>query len=34
VAPIPDKGEHTDDILSEAGFDHETIAKLKAERVV
>jgi crotonobetainyl-CoA:carnitine CoA-transferase CaiB-like acyl-CoA transferase len=34
VAPIPDKGEHTDDILSEAGFDQETIAKLKAERVV
>ena len=34
VAAIPEKGEHTDAILSEAGFDHETIAKLKAQQVV
>ena len=34
VAAIPEKGEHTDAILSEAGFDHETIEKLKAQQVV
>ena len=34
VAAIPEKGEHTDAILSEAGFDNETIAKLKSQQVV
>ena len=34
VAAIPERGEHTDDILAEAGFDAAMIAQLKAAQVV
>lgn len=34
VAAIPERGEHTDDILAEAGFDGAAIAALKAAQVV
>ena len=34
VSAIPERGEHTDDILAEAGFDSATIAQLKSKQVV
>ena len=34
VSALPERGEHTDAILAEAGFDSATIARLKAQQVV
>jgi len=31
MGPIPALGEHTDKILTELGFDHETIARWRSE---
>jgi len=32
--PIPALGEHTDAILAELGYDHDTIARLRAQRAI
>jgi formyl-CoA transferase len=34
VAASPERGEHTDEVLSELGFDKKSIEKLKSEKVV
>lgn len=34
VTPIPEAGEHTDEVLREAGYDQAAIDRLKAEKIV
>jgi crotonobetainyl-CoA:carnitine CoA-transferase CaiB-like acyl-CoA transferase len=34
VTPIPEAGEHTDEVLREAGYDQAAIDRLKADKIV
>jgi crotonobetainyl-CoA:carnitine CoA-transferase CaiB-like acyl-CoA transferase len=34
MAPIPDVGEHTDDILAELGYDEDDVSTLRSSSAV